>query len=130
MTEEMGLGLSQIEQIALTVQDVERAVAFYQTQLGMKHLFTSNGLAFFDCAGVRLMLSRPEGVDAAQASSIIYFKVEDIHRAYQMLSERSVKFEDKPHLIANMGSYELWMVFFRDSEGNLLALSGHELLSQ
>ncbi len=31
-------------------------------------------------------------------------------------------FEDEPHRIADMGSYELWMTFFRDSEGNLLSL--------
>ena len=31
--------------------------------------------------------------------------------------------EDEPHLIAKMGKYDLWMFFFRDTEGNLLALS-------
>jgi hypothetical protein len=37
---------------------------------------------------------------------------------------RGVGFEEEPHLIADMGSYEWWMTFFRDSEGNLLSLMG------
>ncbi len=61
MVTEVNFGLAQIEQIALPVQDLDRAVAFYQSKLGMKHMFSADGLAFFDCAGVRLMLSRPEG---------------------------------------------------------------------
>jgi methylmalonyl-CoA/ethylmalonyl-CoA epimerase len=33
-----------------------------------------------------------------------------------------VKLEGKPHLIAKLPDHELWMAFFRDPEGNLLAL--------
>jgi predicted enzyme related to lactoylglutathione lyase len=125
---ETTFGLNRIEQISLTVSDVERAVEFYRIRLGMKHLFTSNGLAFFDCAGVRLLLSRAEGPDEpaknANPTSVIYFKVADIHQAYQTLLSRGVTFADAPHLIADMGAYELWMAFFYDSEKNLLAISG------
>jgi predicted enzyme related to lactoylglutathione lyase len=124
MENNQNFGLGQIEQIALPVQDVERAVAFYRDQLGMKFLFSSNGLAFFDAGGVRLLLSRPEGVDDAH-SSVLYFKVPDIHLAHKVLAERGVAFDDTPHKIADMGGYELWMAFFRDSENNLLAISGN-----
>ena len=47
----------------------------------------------------------------------------DIHQAYQMMKERGVAFVDSPHMIADMGSYALWMAFFRDSENNMLAIS-------
>lgn len=124
MQTDHNFGLAQIEQIALTVEDLERAVAFYQSKLGMKYLFSSNGLAFFDCAGVRLMLSRPEGDQGHRPGSVIYFKVPDIQQAYQTLASRGVPFIDSPHKIADMGEYELWMAFFRDSEGNMLAVSG------
>jgi predicted enzyme related to lactoylglutathione lyase len=118
-------GLVQIEQIAIPVEDVDRALAFYQSQLGMNYLFRSGGLVFFDCGGVRLLLSQPEGAEvSAGHASTIYFKVQDIHQAYQNLLERGVVFEDAPHLIADMGDYELWMAFFRDSEQNLMAISG------
>jgi methylmalonyl-CoA/ethylmalonyl-CoA epimerase len=38
------------------------------------------------------------------------------------MKESGVRFEDEPHLIAKMPAHDLWMTFFRDSEGNLLAL--------
>ena len=51
-------GLSRIGQIAVVVHDVPRAVAFYRDTLGMRLLFEAPpSMAFFDCAGVRLMLS-------------------------------------------------------------------------
>jgi catechol 2,3-dioxygenase-like lactoylglutathione lyase family enzyme len=124
MEANLNFGLALIEQVALPVKDLDRAVAFYQSKLGMKHLFSSNGLAFFDCAGVRLMLSRPENAESDHPGSVIYFKVADIHLAHKALAGRGVVFEDSPHRIADMGTYELWMAFFRDSENNLLAISG------
>jgi len=38
---------------------------------------------------------------------------------------RGVVFEGAPHLVAKMPgtNIELWMAFFRDNEGNLLALT-------
>ena len=53
-------GLSAIGQIAITVADVDRAVAYYRDALGMHLLFQFPGLGFFDCGGVRLMLTAPE----------------------------------------------------------------------
>jgi methylmalonyl-CoA/ethylmalonyl-CoA epimerase len=68
------------------------------------------------------MLSRPEKPEFDHPSSIIYFKVDDIHAMYQALRDRGVPFDDEPHLIANMETYDLWMAFFRDSENNVAAL--------
>ena len=115
-------GLTQIGQIAILVQDLERAVAFYRDKLGMQYLFSAATLAFFDCAGTRLMLSTPEPGQAHSGNSIIYFTVGDIDAAYRELAERGVSFDDQPHIIANMGTYDLWMAFFRDSEHNLLGI--------
>ncbi len=114
--------LSQIGQIAIPVTDLERAVEFYEHKLGLRHLFTVSNLAFFDCGGIRLMLSVPETEEFNRPGSIIYFKVDDLQTAYQTLSARGVHFEDSPHLIAKMETYDLWMAFFRDSENNLLSL--------
>ncbi len=123
MTEASGISLSQIAQIAVNAHDLERAVGFYRDKLGMKHLFTvPPKLAFFDCDGIRLMLSLPETPEFDHPSSIIYFNVEDIQQATKTLSERGVQFEEKPIFVADMGSYDLWLASFRDSENNLLAL--------
>lgn len=115
-------GLNQIGQIAVNVHDVKRAIAFYRDTLGMKLLLEIPNAVFFDCGGVRLMLSLPEKPEFDHAASIIYYKVANIQAAFQTLSSRGVQFEREPHLIARMPDYDLWMGFFRDSEANLLAL--------
>ena len=116
----MDFGLSAIGQIAITVTDVPRAVQFYRDALGMKLLFQMPGMAFFDCGGIRLMLSPSE--HGEQYSSIVYYKVPDIQQAFQTLSSRAVPFDREPHLIAPMPTHDLWMAFFRDPDRNLLAL--------
>jgi len=111
----------RIGQIAVLVQDVERATAFYRDVLGLRFLFAAPpGLAFFECGGVRLMLSRPEGESGG--TSTIYYVVPDLRAAYDALSARGATFIDEPHLIARMPDHDLWMCSLRDSEANVLAL--------
>jgi catechol 2,3-dioxygenase-like lactoylglutathione lyase family enzyme len=116
------LGLSRIGQIAVGVKDLDRAIEFYRDTLGMTFLFRAPpGLAFFDCAGVRLMLDIPDP-EFDHPSSVIYFAVDDIHGAVAELSGRGVPFRAQPHLIARMDDHDLWMAFFTDPDGNTLAL--------
>lgn len=115
-------GLSRIGQIAVPVGDLERATAFYRDKLGMKYLFTANGMAFFDNDGIRLMLARPEGAGTARTNSVIYFKVDDIQRGYRTLSGRGVKFGERPELAAKTEKFHLWLACFKDSEDNDLCL--------
>lgn len=114
-------GLSTIGQIAITVGEIDRAVAFYRDVLGMQLLFQMPNMGFFACDGVRLMISVAEKA-AEQYSSIIYFKVVDIQQAYQTLKDRGAPFEGEPHLLARMPDHDLWMAFLRDPDRNLLAL--------
>ena len=113
-------GLSAIGQIGTTVSDVERAVGFYRDWLGMKLLFQVPNMAFFDCGGVRLMLSGSETGETY--SPILYFKVADIQQMAEILKGRGVVFEREPHLLASMPDHDLWMAFFRDPDRNALAL--------
>jgi methylmalonyl-CoA/ethylmalonyl-CoA epimerase len=114
--------LASVGQIAVRVRDVERATIFYRDALGLSYLFSAPKLAFFDCGGVRLMLTLPESSEFDHPASIIYFRVADIHSAYVQLQGRGVRFKDAPHLIARLPDHELWMAFFDDAEGNTLAL--------
>lgn len=124
MTDVNALGISKLDQVAIPVKDLTRAIEFYRDVLQLPHMFTvESKLSFFDCGGVRLMLTRPEKAEFDHPGSILYFKVPDIHHAHTTLVEREVRIEDPPHLIAKMGTHDLWMSFFRDSEGNMLALS-------
>ena len=116
-------GLDRVGQIAVVVQDVERATAFYRDVLGMRFLFVAPpGLAFFDCGGVRLMLSRPEGSAAAPGAPIIYYTVDDIRAAYETIVARGAAAEAAPHVVAPLGARDLWLAFVRDSEGNAVGL--------
>jgi methylmalonyl-CoA/ethylmalonyl-CoA epimerase len=118
-----GIGITRLGQIAINAKDVDRAAAFYQDVLGLRLLFKAPpGLAFFDCGGVRLMLDRSDKPEFDHLSSVLYFAVPDIQASYQKLKTSGVKFEDEPHLIAKMPAHDLWMTFFRDSEGNLMSL--------
>ncbi len=114
--------LGKIGQIAIPVKDSARARDFYQNALGFDFLFSAGDLNFFDAAGVRLMLSPPEKPEFAAMGSILYFSVTDIEKTTSEFEARGVTLEQKPHLVADMGSYELWMGFIRDSEGNILGL--------
>jgi methylmalonyl-CoA/ethylmalonyl-CoA epimerase len=122
MTHTITTQLSTIGQIAMIAQDVGRATAFYRDRLGMKFLFEFPGLAFFDCGGVRLMISRPEKPEFDHPGSILYYKVNDIEATHRDLVAKGVEFTDAPHVIAKLPDHELWMAFFKDSEGNTLAL--------
>ena len=67
-------------------------------------------------------ISRLGQVAIDHPGSILYFNVPDIKAAYGRMLASGVRFRDEPHLIARMPSHDLWMTFFHDTEGNLLAL--------
>jgi methylmalonyl-CoA/ethylmalonyl-CoA epimerase len=114
---------SAIGQIAINAHDIPRAVAFYRDKLGLRLLFeVPPKMAFFDCGGVRLMLSLPEEAEYDHAGSILYYKVTDIREAYGEMQRKGVEFKHEPSMIAKMPDHELWMAFFKDSEGNTGAL--------
>jgi catechol 2,3-dioxygenase-like lactoylglutathione lyase family enzyme len=116
------LAIQGIRQVAINVHDPDRAVAFYRDILGLKLLFRAGHLAFFDCGGIRLMLSPPEKPEFDHPSSILYFKVDDINAAHAQLKQHNVKTEGNPNLVAKMPDHDLWLAAFRDSEGNLMCL--------
>ena len=118
-----GPAIERIGQIAIPVADLERAVAFYSDVLGLRLLLRAPpGLAFFDCGGVRLMLSRPEGADTPAGAALLYYLVPDIGAAHAALVERGVIFVQPPRPVARLPDHELWLALCRDSEDNLLAL--------
>ena len=122
-------GLARIQQVSMRAHDIERAVRFYRDALGIPFLFEAPPrLAFFDCDGVRLMLSTPEpGFD--HPGSVLYFAVDDIGKAHDLLTSRGVVFRTPPHKIATLADREVWLADFNDSEGNVLALMSEPRLA-
>ncbi len=115
-------GLRTLGQLSMNVKDLARATAFYRDALGIPFLFEVPKMAFFDLDGVRLMLATPEAPEHDHPGSILYFRVPDIRKAHAALAEQGVSFDTEPRPIARMPDHELWMSFFKDSEGNQLAL--------
>jgi len=114
--------LNRIGQIAVIVHDVDRAVKFYRDTLGMRFLFQVPKMAFFDCGGIRLMLGLPEEPRFDHPGSILYYQVPDILATHAALAAKGVAFEAAPHEVAKLEHADLWLAFFSDSEGNMLAL--------
>ena len=122
--------IERLGQVALTVRDVERSVAFYRDALGLRFLFAPMPtLAFLMIGDVRLMLSTPEGEFTPGGSTVLYLRVADIEAAHSALGARGVTFIDSPHLVARMPDHELWMCFFHDPDGHTLALMSERRLA-
>jgi methylmalonyl-CoA/ethylmalonyl-CoA epimerase len=115
-------GLGAIGQIALHVSDIDRAERFYRDTLGLPLLFRFGNLAFFDCAGLRLMLEGGHESTGKREQFCVYFRVTGIEAAVAALRLRQVYFEREPQLVARMPDHELWMAFMHDPDGNPLAL--------
>ena len=122
MAESTEFSISKVGQISVRAKDIERATVFYRDTLGLKHLFKTSNISFFDCGGVNLFITIPENAELDHPSSIIYFDVEDIQKAFKTLSERGVKFEEKPNVVGQLGNLDVWIAIFRDSENNLMGL--------
>ncbi len=117
-----GGALGTIGQIALHVSDSDRAERFYRDTLGLPLLFRFGHLAFFDCAGTRLMLEGGHESTGKREQFCVYFRVGGIEAVVAGLRARQVYFEREPQMVAKMPDHELWMAFFNDPDGNLLAL--------
>lgn len=121
------LHLGAIAQVGIMVKDLEASTAFYRDKLGLPLLFSAGGMAFFDLAGIRLMLGHagPE----QPPSTFLYYKVDDIHAAYTELTRRGTTPHEEPELAHRAGNVELWLAFLKDPDGNLLALMSQKTVS-
>jgi len=116
-----------LHQVAQHVEDLDRAVAFYEQVLGLRLIarFDPPGLAFFELGDTRLLL------EAGAPSSLLYLRVADPAATVERLRERGVTIEQDAHVIfadadgqfGPPGEDEV-MAFFRDSEQNLLGVAG------
>ena len=114
---------NSIGQIHISVDDVDRAVAWYREVLGLEFLFQVPGqpMAFFNCGGVRLYLGKPEN-EGFRSRPILYYRVDQIDSAAASIKGRGGEFLDQPHVVHRDGSSELWMTGLRDPDGNAVIL--------
>jgi len=116
--------LDKIAQIALTTQDLARAVAFYRDTLGLKLLFEVPGMAFFDAGGTRLMLGENRLSAPLQNNTYVYFDAGDWAATEAALEARGLKFDRPADIVQRTEGKEHAIRFFRDPDGNALAIMG------
>lgn len=125
------VNITSIGQIAVAVSDLESAKRFYLDVLGLDLLFEAPpGLVFFDCGGIRLMVTTQQGEGKDHTTSVIYYKVDDIDLATQAIQSKGVVFEREPQLAAKMPDHELWIGFLRDSDDNLVGIMAERPLQE
>jgi predicted enzyme related to lactoylglutathione lyase len=112
----------KIAQIAIVVEDLERAKSFYRDTLGLAWIADAPpSLSFFQCGETRLMLSPAEG-PATRGNSILYYDVEDLAAAHAEMAAKGVAFLQGPHVVGRLGDTEVSLAVCHDSEGNMLGL--------
>jgi catechol 2,3-dioxygenase-like lactoylglutathione lyase family enzyme len=118
----------------LPAQDLDRARRFYRDQLGLEPIEERDGGLRYVCGTTEFHLFRSSGV-ASGAATQIGFEIDDIERTVADLRSRGVHFEPfdiagfdvqdevvtVPNNYPSKGRWERG-AFFRDSEGNLLAV--------
>jgi methylmalonyl-CoA/ethylmalonyl-CoA epimerase len=125
--------ITHLRQVALGVDDLDRAVSFYRDVVGLALIarFDPPGLAFLDVAGTRLLLEQ------GAPRSLLYLGVDDLGATTERLRAAGAAIESEPHVIhvdelgqfGPPGESEV-MAFFRDSEGNLVGLAGRRPVSE
>ena len=108
-----------IGQIHISVDDVDRAVAWYRDVLGLEFLFQVPGqpMAFFNCGGVRLYLGRPED-ETFRSRPVLYYRVDEIDRAVLDRKRSWWRFTDPTACRASRRSPPTLDAGLRDPEGN------------
>ena len=129
----MEIKLGPLRQVALPSGDLSRSVQFYRDQLELEFIaqFDPPGLAFFRLGSTRLLLE--SSASGRASDSVLYFEVPDIDAAYAALKSKGIQFVSTPHLIYRdkNGTFgpavgEEWMAFFKDPDGNVLALASYK----
>jgi len=111
-------------QVALFTRDLPRAVAFYRDTLGMSFMFETNGMAFFDMGGQRLMIGQIRNENEHPGGAAVYFDAPDIDALIPALEKRGVKFGPRTEILQRTETHELKLREFKDPDGNFLALMG------
>lgn len=115
-----------IEQIHITVSDLDASVNFYHHVLGLPLQFVvrEQNMAFISCGDIRLYLGRT-GDPKYHSRPMIYFKVEDIQNACKVLTERGVEITSGPLVAHQTETLQMWLAGFADPDGNPLCLTAY-----
>jgi predicted enzyme related to lactoylglutathione lyase len=116
------LALGPLGQVLVPVTDVDRAVAFYGEVLDLPLLFRYPGNAFFDAGGgVRLYLGVATDAEFTGRTTF-YLRSTDIKAAVTEIARRGGRIRQRAHVAHREATYELWLAFVDDPDGNHVGL--------
>lgn len=114
--------VSGVAQLAISVKDLDKSVAFYRDVLGMTFLFKAPPqMAFLQCGATRLMLSAGAN-GPVESRPIAYYAVPDIQAAFTALTWKGAPVKQAPQMIARLGGNDLWLGFTEDPDGHPVGL--------
>ncbi len=116
--------LSKVVQVALTVRDLPRAIAFYRDTLGLTFMFETNGMAFFQAGDMRLMVGLARQGSVPIGGAVVYFDAHDWAATEAALIRRGVRFTAPTEIVQREGAREHALREFTDPDGNALAIMG------
>jgi predicted enzyme related to lactoylglutathione lyase len=115
----------RFEQVAITTTNLAQSMEFYRDRIGLPLLFESNGMAFFDVGGVRLMVAfDKERAAAPRPQAILYFHVDDFDRSVARLKASTIKLVGPVETVQSTSAGDLKLQQFEDPDGNALAIMG------
>ena len=120
----VGLAGRPLQQVALTTRDLNRAIAFYRDTLGLPLMFEANNMAFFDVAGMRLMVALDRNREMARPATILYFDAPDFDMTVARLRAANVTLEGPVETVQSTAEGDLKLQQFVDPDGNALAVMG------
>jgi catechol 2,3-dioxygenase-like lactoylglutathione lyase family enzyme len=120
----VGLAGNRLQQIAITTSDLPRAIVFYRDVLGLPLMFETNGMAFFDVAGIRLMIAIDRKRPKSRPTSIIYFDAPNFNATVEKLRQLKLPLDGPVETVQSTAQGSLRLQQFRDPDGNALAVMG------
>jgi methylmalonyl-CoA/ethylmalonyl-CoA epimerase len=116
-------GVTGFAQVALSVRDLETALAFYRDVLGLTYLFSAPpSLAFLQCGPTRVMLSGDSQAGPPAGGPILYYAVADIQAAFAAITAKGATVKEPPKAIARVGGRDVWLGFTEDPDGRPVGL--------
>ena len=116
-------GVTGFAQVALSVKDLDTALAFYRDVLGLAFLFSAPpSLAFLQCGPTRVMLSGDPQAAPPAGGPVLYYAVPDIQAAFAAVAAKGAPIREAPKPIARVGGREVWLGFTEDPDRHPVGL--------
>lgn len=116
-------GVTGVAQVFVSVSDVDRSLAFYRDVLGLHEWMRMAGqpMAFLYAGDVRIYLDG-HPTEPGFASSVVYYRVDDLPAETERLRAAGVPVTSEPHELFSTAEWTLWLAFFTDPDGTPFGL--------